>query len=93
MEDEKHGLEKNDTRCILIQIGKDLSCLICQKKEKEGKWGRENVLIESGRRARGGGENFALYSRDSIIYMKYMFKKIAYKEVNKVVLVIQIIIK
>lgn len=51
------------------------------------------MLIESGRRARGGGENFALYSRDSIIYMKYMFKKIAYKEVNKVVLVIQIIIK
>lgn len=91
MEDEKHGLEKNDTRCILIQIGKDLSCLICQRKGKKGKWRRENVLIESGRR--GGGENFALYSRDSIIYMKYMFKKIAYKEVNKVVLVIQIIIK
>lgn len=36
-------------------------------------------------------ENFALYSRDSIIYMKYMFEK--NKEVNKVVLVIQIIIK
>lgn len=72
MEDEKHGLEKNDTRCILIQIGKDLSCLICQRKGKKGKWGRENVLIESGRR--GGGKFCSVLKKFNNLYEIYVQK-------------------
>ena len=64
---------KKDTRCILIQIGKDLSCLICQKKEKEGKWGRENVLIESGRR--GEGKFCSVLKRFNNLYEIYVRKK------------------